>query len=316
MSPQRQPPSVSLILGRSAPVQQVRAKALKWGPRNCTVGAVGPTGAGKNLLAKELHRIRGRGRFVRVSLSDVPPALLHSELFGHVKGSFTDAKQDRAGAVQEAGDGTLLIDELQDAGPEAQRMLRDIADREPVSRLGEHRPYVGTCRLIVGSQLPLMELVRRRGFREDLAYRLMVEELVVPPLAEHLEDLPDLVPAIVAEVAVFEGIEPLAVSEAAMAALGCHAWPGNIRELQRALTRALIEAQGCGAVEPWHLPAFVRVGASAWHADEVGRGMPSREELAAILARLSTMTAVAAYYGKCARTISRWVQKFGLDRAA
>lgn len=287
-------------------MQAVRDWAVRWGPRQSTVAVIGPTGSGKNLLAKVLHGIRGCGKFLRVSLRDTSADMLHSELLGHVKGAFTDAKTDRVGAIEAAMGGTLFVDELQDADRRAQGMLRDLAAGEPTSPLGTHRPIVPNCRLIVGSQVPLLTLVREHGFREDLAYRLLVEEMVLPPLLAHLEDLLELVPAIVAEMAQRDNVSPLEVSPAAMAVLSGHGWPGNVRELENALRRALIEAQDDGIIQPHHLPGWLRDSMLAYPQPASQR--PSGEELLGLRRRLGSFTAVAGYLRVDTRTVRRWLK--------
>jgi DNA-binding NtrC family response regulator len=190
---------------------------------------------------------------VTLNCGAVPPSLLESELFGHVKGAFTGALRDRPGLFEVAGAGTLLLDEVGDMPAEMQVKLLRILQEGSFRRLGEERERTSHCRVLSASHRRLAELVAEGRFREDLFYRLNVIELEVPPLRERREDIPLLVEHILASAK-----KQVTVAPRALAALLDHGWPGNVRQLENELQRAILLCDS--VIEPEHLtiPAALR----------------------------------------------------------
>ncbi|MCB9563891.1 MAG: sigma 54-interacting transcriptional regulator [Kofleriaceae bacterium] len=205
------------------------------------VVVVGESGTGKELVARALHHHGDRKDrpFVAVNCSAVPEPLLESELFGHVRGSFTGADRDRRGLFEVADGGTLFLDEVADTTPAMQAKLLRVVQDGVVRRVGDERGRQVDVRLVVATQHPLAELVAAGRFREDLRFRLEVIAVAVPPLRERLEDVPLLVDHILDRLAdKLGGAARPQLTRAALRALGHHAWPGNVRELENALARA------------------------------------------------------------------------------
>ncbi|HBH03573.1 MAG TPA: hypothetical protein DDZ42_16910 [Candidatus Rokubacteria bacterium] len=227
---------------------------------------LGEPGTGKELFARAAHRLspRAAGPFVAVSMAAISPELAESELFGHVRGSFTGAVGDRKGYFEQADGGTLFLDEVGELRPEHQaKLLRALQERS-FHRVGAARPTTVDVRVVAASNRDLERGVREGWFREDLYFRLKGLVLGLPPLRERRGDLPRLAQRLVAEAAREEGRPGLALSEAAMGALERHPWPGNVRELQHCLRRAVALGEGpVLTTEDLGLPAAERAGADA-----------------------------------------------------
>ena len=202
----------------------------------------GETGTGKELIARAIHYNSAEARepFIAVNCTAVPEPLLESELFGHLRGSFTGAVADRRGRFELAGRGTIFLDEIGDIGPAFQtRLLRVLQEREfyPV---GSERPRRCEARVIAATHVPLEDRVRDGDFRQDLYFRLRVVELVIPPLRERREDIPLLVEALSGRIRRQLHRDRLTVSPAGLKRLVAYSWPGNVRELENTLMRAAV----------------------------------------------------------------------------
>ena len=201
----------------------------------------GESGTGKELVAKATHYNSGRrdAPFVPVNCAAIPDMLLESELFGHLKGAFTDAKTDRRGLFEEAQGGTLFLDEISELPLMLQaKLLRAIQERE-IRRVGATRPVSVDVRIIAATNLNLAEEVKAKRFREDLYYRLNVIEVHLPPLRERKEDIPLLVEAFLRRCAEAGRKEVKGMTESALAVLIDYPWPGNVRELENVIERAV-----------------------------------------------------------------------------
>ena len=210
-----------------------------------TVLLLGESGTGKELLARYLHERSGRpGAWVGVNCAPLPGELLESELFGHERGAFTGAWERRAGRFEQAQRGTILLDEISELplGLQA-KLLRVLQERE-IDRVGGQRPVPMDVRVIATSNRDLAEMARRGAFRSDLYYRLSVFPIVLPPLRDRAEDLPDIARELLARAAGSLGRAPPALDEAALAALLAQRFPGNVRELRNVLERALVRCRG------------------------------------------------------------------------
>jgi transcriptional regulator with PAS, ATPase and Fis domain len=210
-----------------------------------TVLITGESGSGKERLARFIHdeSARTAGPFLAINCAAVPETLLESELFGHARGSFTGATQDRAGLFEAANGGTLLLDEIGDVPPAMQvKLLRVLQERE-VRRVGENRTRTINVRVLAATNRDLLADVHGARFRQDLYYRLRVVEVVVPPLRERREDILPLARQLLAGAAKRLGRKLPALTPGAANALLRYAWPGNVRELENSLERAVALAQ-------------------------------------------------------------------------
>ncbi len=253
----------------------VRDRILRIADSDAAVAIVGESGSGKELAARDLHARSRRGPhpFIAVNCGAIPETLMESEFFGHRRGAFTGAHEERGGFFQAAHRGTLFLDEVAELPPSMQvKLLRALQERS-VRRLGSQREEPVDVRIVSATNRDLAEAVRRGGFRQDLYYRLHVIELSLPPLRERREDLPLLCSAILARLGA---ADPARLSASAIARLGAHDFPGNVRELENVLERAL--ALGSGAAIGAEDLQFesVREGAAA------GRLPPAEESAPAL----------------------------------
>jgi formate hydrogenlyase transcriptional activator len=235
------------IVGRSSRLLEVLRHARTVANTDSTVLVHGDTGTGKELVARAVHQwSRRSGRMIKLNVAALPATLVESELFGHEKGAFTGAVARRLGRVELAQDGTLFLDEIGEMPLETQpKLLRFLQERE-YERLGGDRPLRSNARLIVATNRDLWAMVEAQRFREDLYYRLNVFPIYVPPLRERREDIPALVQTFVHNCACQMGKTVPAISATTMEQLTTYSWPGNIRELQNVVERAVILATGDG----------------------------------------------------------------------
>ncbi|MBC8874940.1 MAG: sigma 54-interacting transcriptional regulator [Planctomycetes bacterium] len=211
-------------------------------PSDATVLIEGPTGSGKELVAKAIHNLsrRAERKYVAVNCGALPDTLLESELFGYKKGAFTDAKTDKPGRFALAEKGTLFLDEISDISTALQvRLLRVLQEKE-YEPLGATSTVKADVRVIAATNKSLVEQVARGSFREDLFYRLNVVRIVLPPLAERREDIPLLASHFIRQFNAEQGKQIKGISEEAVAMLMRHTFPGNVRELQNIIERAVV----------------------------------------------------------------------------
>jgi two-component system, NtrC family, response regulator AtoC len=227
------------IVGISKPIQQIKETAKRIAPTDITVLITGGSGTGKELFARAIHYHSNRrfGKFIPIDCSAVPEGLLESELFGHVKGSFTHAVATKKGLFEEADGGTLFLDELSNMPQSTQvKLLRFLQDSEvrPVGAVISKKVNV---RVVAATNKDLRLLVAEGAFREDLYYRLNVIPLSLPSLTERAEDIEILVEYFLRKIANDTGGASLSISRAAIDLLLAHSWPGNVRELENTLKR-------------------------------------------------------------------------------
>jgi formate hydrogenlyase transcriptional activator len=234
------------IIGNSAALRQLMDQVELVAPTDSTVLILGETGTGKELIARHIHRSSSRsGRpFVKLNCAAVPVTLFESELFGHEKGAFTDAIAQKVGRLELAHGGTLFLDEVGEIPLELQaKLLRVLQERE-FERLGSTQTIHVDVRLIAATNRDLAAMVSERHFRSDLYYRLNVFPVVVPPLRERAGDIPKLVHHFMGTLATRMNKRVDRVPGSAMAALSRYQWPGNIRELEHVIERAVILSRG------------------------------------------------------------------------
>src|SRR2546429_7134160 len=234
------------IITRSEAMGSVLRTAQKATSSSIPVLIEGESGVGKELFARAIHGSGERKSkpFVAVNCGAIPDNLVESTLFGHERGAFTGATERHFGKFVEASGGTLFLDEIGELPLAAQvKLLRAIQEGE-VDSVGGKKPIRGAASLISAADRSLLTAVKEGRFREDLFYRLHVFPILVPPLREHPEDIPDLVRHFLARFSVEEGKRIRAVSAAAMSLLCTQAWPGNVRQLENAVFRAVVLAEG------------------------------------------------------------------------
>jgi two-component system response regulator PilR (NtrC family) len=228
-------------------------------PTGSTVLVTGESGTGKEMVSKAIHSLspRREAPFVSVNCGALPDTLLESELFGHMKGAFTDAHQNKKGLFEAAHRGTLFLDEVGETSPSMQvKLLRALQERK-IRRVGSTDEIEVDVRVISATNVPLERLVQERRFREDLFYRLQVIPIRTPPLRERREDITLLAEHFLKLFARQMGKETAKISEAAMALLVRHSWPGNVRELENVIERA-VALETTEAVLPERLPDSLR----------------------------------------------------------
>lgn len=228
------------LLGRSRAMEQLREMIERVSRSQAPVHIYGESGTGKELVAHLIHNAGARrdGPFVPVNCGAIPSELMESELFGHKKGSFTGALADKQGLIQSAEGGTLFLDEIADLPLHMQVKLLRVIQEKSVRPVGESRELPVDVRILSATHRNLAALVAEGKFREDLFYRVNVIEIRVPALRERLEDIPELVEAMLRKLAKQTGMRDLRVSEAALSTLSQYHFPGNVRELENILERA------------------------------------------------------------------------------
>lgn len=232
----------SEIIGQSSSMQKIFQTIDRVAQTDANVLLLGENGTGKELVARAIHRNSSRKNenFVGVDLGSITETLFESELFGHKKGAFTDAKEDRAGRFELANNGTLFLDEIGNLSMPLQAKLLTVLQNRKVSRVGANKDTPVNIRLVCATNMPLYEMVKENRFRQDLLYRINTIEVEIPPLRERLEDIPLLAAHFLKHYSVKYEKMVNKISEAAMTRMHKHPWPGNIRELQHAIERAVI----------------------------------------------------------------------------
>jgi len=308
------------IVARSDAMQRVLDLARRVAKVDSTVLLTGESGVGKERVARLIHAESARtgGPFVALNCGAVPESLLESELFGHARGSFTGAAQDRPGLFEAANRGTLFLDEIGEVPPQMQvKLLRVLQERE-VRRVGENRNRPVDARVLAATNRDLLADVHAARFRQDLYYRLRVVEIRVPPLRERREDVLPLARAFLAEVSRRTGRRVTGLTPGAAAQLVRYDWPGNVRELENAVERAVVLAKG-SRVDVGDLPD--EVGSALPGAHVAGETRPLAEVerdyiLAVVNASGGNRARAAARLGIGAATLYRKLKEYDAERRA
>ncbi|HEX9383819.1 MAG TPA: sigma-54 dependent transcriptional regulator [Gemmatimonadaceae bacterium] len=232
------------IVGKTPVMRALMEKVEKVAATPARVLITGDNGTGKELVARALHRMSPRAAkpFVEVNCAAIPGELIESELFGHMKGSFTGAISDRAGKFEQANKGTLFLDEIGDMSLAAQAKVLRVLQDNVITRIGGAKPISVDVRVIVATNKTLENEIAAGKFREDLYYRLNVVPIHVPPIRERREDIPTLAQYFAATLSAREGIPPRTFTQDALERLSSLDWPGNVRELRNTVERLLILA--------------------------------------------------------------------------
>ena len=251
--------SMENMVGASKAVEAVRGMVRRVAALPSTVAIHGESGTGKELVARSIHQLSPRANkpFVAVNCGGIPENLLESELFGHRKGAFTGAVEDREGLFVTADGGTLFLDEIGEMPLALQVKLLRVLDNNIITPVGDARGVKVDVRIISATNRNLEQMTREGGFREDLFYRLNVIPIFLPPLREHPDDVPLLVRHFLRRHAEKMGVPQPELDQDALDALGRYAWPGNVRELQNTLERTLALCDG-GRIAVADLPPNIR----------------------------------------------------------
>jgi two-component system, NtrC family, nitrogen regulation response regulator NtrX len=243
------------VIGESVPMKALRQQIALAAPTNGRVLIYGESGTGKELVARALHAasLRCNEPFVEVNCAAIPEELIESELFGHTKGSFTGASEDKVGKFRTADNGTLFLDEVGDMSVRTQAKVLRVLEEQRLEPVGSQQPFDVDVRVIAATNRILEDLISRGQFREDLFYRLNVVPFTVPALRERVEDIPSLANHFLAEFSAAYGRRVKELSDAALSVLMRYSWPGNVRELRNLIERLVIICPQ-DRIEPQHLP--------------------------------------------------------------
>jgi DNA-binding NtrC family response regulator len=288
-------------------------------PTDASVLVTGESGTGKELVAEALHRNGRRrgGPFVKVNLGGIPATLFESEMFGHVRGAFTDARSDRRGRFELADGGTVFLDEIGETEPAVQvKLLRVLQDRT-YEVLGSSATRTVDVRVVSATNRDLGEMVRRGQFREDLLYRLNLIAVHLPPLRERPSDVPLLARRFVSTFAQAYGRESLALSPAALRWLSAQPWPGNVRQLRQWIERAALvgrrdllepeDLEASGAMEGKGAPPDALPPVGSMTIDEIERAMIAKS----LRHHGGNLTKVAESLGMSRPALYRRLEKYG-----
>jgi len=234
------------LIGESAPIRELREEIERVARSEAKVLVTGESGVGKELVASALHTQSARaGRaFVTVNCAGIPETLLESELFGHVKGSFTGAYRDNPGKLELADNGTVFLDEIGEMTLRMQGLLLRFLETGDIQKVGSHRANGRLdVRVIAATNRDLPALIQQGQFREDLFYRLNVIRIVVPPLRDHRDDIPILIDHFIAKYAKHNGHAARTIAPDARDVLVGYSWPGNVRELENVIERLIIRGR-------------------------------------------------------------------------
>jgi DNA-binding NtrC family response regulator len=331
--------AVSNLIGKSPVMDPILETIRQVAPSRATVLIEGESGTGKELVAKAIHHLSGRpkAKLVTVHCAGLNRNVMESELFGHEKGAFTDARTARAGYFEEADGGTLFLDEIGEIDAPTQVKLLRVLGERVIQRVGSSKPIEIDVRLIAATNRDLAAMVREGTFREDLYYRLNVITIHLPPLRERREDIVLLADAFLKEFAAENGKPVRELTADALQCLLEHSWPGNVRELRTAIEHGVVMCQG-PKITVRHLPASVRGGGfptapplaklappsgpAPTSAPGAGPSVPGDLNLAAMEERMihaalartgGNRTEAAVLLGLSRRTLQRRLREMGLS---
>jgi len=230
------------IIGDSKEIMNLKDLIFKISPTNAKVLILGPNGAGKELVARQIHAnsLRNDGPFIEVNCAAIPSELIESELFGHIKGSFTSAHKDRTGKFEAANNGTIFLDEIGDMSLSAQsKVLRAIQENK-IQKVGSEKDIHVNTRVIAATNKNISDLIEKNKFREDLYHRISVIELIVPPLNKRKEDIPLLIEHFISILSSQYENKRIFIDETGMKKMKSYDWKGNVRELRNVVERLFI----------------------------------------------------------------------------
>lgn len=301
------------IIGESTAIKEVFGIIDKVAKTDANILILGENGTGKELIARAIHQqsLRKNNNFVSVDMGAFTETLFESELFGHKKGAFTDAREDRLGRFELANGGTLFLDEIGNLSMSLQSKLLSALQSRQVTRVGSNKSIPVDLRLICATNMPLHQMVREGTFRQDLLYRINTVEINVPPLSDRVEDIPTLVNHFLNYYAKKYHKNINQVSPQAMEKLKRYAWPGNIRELQHAIERAVIMTDSSALQESDFL--FGRSLSSTTATDTLNLDEVEKSAIArALQIHNGNISKAADELGLTRASLYRRMEKYGL----
>jgi DNA-binding NtrC family response regulator len=313
------PPSpVGSLIGRTAPMLEVYKQIAHAADSTAAVLIVGESGSGKELVARAIHEHSKRAHepFVGINCGAIADTLLESELFGHSRGAFTGAVSDHKGVFEQAGGGTVLLDEIGDTTPALQVRLLRVLEEGEVRPVGGARSIRVSARVIAATNRPLEQAIAEDRFRQDLYYRLSVILIRVPPLRERRADIPLLIASFLEDACKRAG-QRKKLSAEALDALMRHQWPGNVRELRNTIERLVVSSRG-SLLEAFDLPDTV-VDARPSAPDQPFSDLPTLDDLErryllhVLEAANGNRTRAAEILGVDRRTLYRMAERFGIE---
>ncbi|HLY09963.1 MAG TPA: sigma-54 dependent transcriptional regulator, partial [Planctomycetota bacterium] len=306
------------IIGGSEPMQNVFDTLRQVSASTATVLILGETGTGKELVARAIHANSPRrgNRFMALNCAALSETILESELFGHEKGAFTGAMQQRKGRFEYAHGGSLFLDEVGDLPAPTQVKLLRVIEYGEIFRVGSNEPVKVDVRLIAATHKDLAALIREGTFREDLYYRLKVVTIELPPLRERLEDLPVLLQSFVDEFSRAQGKKSPEITPAAMELLYNYDWPGNVRELRNCV-ESMVVLDKDGKIDAEDVPRFVKQADDATSTTGVGGVNLEEKEKESIRKALALCEGnrekAAKMLGIGERTLYRKIKRYGFN---
>lgn len=303
------------IVGQSATMRKLVHEMEQVARSDLPVLITGETGTGKELLAREIHAHSARSEqaFLSINCAALPETLVESELFGHVRGAFTGAVENRDGLFQAADGGTLLLDEVGDISLSAQARLLRVLQNGEVKRLGQNAATFVDVRVLAATNQPLEELIEQKRFREDLYFRLNVVNLEIPPLRDRREDVPVLAQYMMQTFRQDRGLSEIAIASETMERLAAYDWPGNVRELENVMRRGAALCDG-SSLAPADLPPHVNREPQA--AANNARSLEEVEHqhiLAVLLETQGNITVAARILETSRPTLRSKVEKYRID---
>lgn len=304
------------IIGASPPMRQVFAMIEKVARTEANVLILGENGTGKELVARAIHRQSGRAGevFMSVDMGAITETLFESELFGYVKGAFTDAKSDRAGRFEVASGGTLFLDEIGNLSIPLQVKLLSVLENRRVTRVGSTVTRPINVRLICATNLPLKEMIDDKRFRQDLFYRINTVEIALPPLRDRPEDIPPLVEHFIQQYSQKYKHRVKRISSDAMQRLKHYRWPGNIRELKHAVERAIILTEA----ETLKVDDFPLPQETSRNSDDIDKNLRLDDIERGVIAKAlrdhnGNISQAAKALGLSRAALYRRIEKYGLQ---
>ncbi|MSR59831.1 MAG: sigma-54-dependent Fis family transcriptional regulator [Planctomycetaceae bacterium] len=249
------------VIGRSPVILESARVTRQVAASSATVLLTGETGTGKELVARAIHELspRANGPYIRVNCGALSESLLESELFGHVKGAFTSANENRTGRFEAAHGGTIFLDEIDSVSYTLQVKLLRVLQEQEFERVGDNRTIQVDCRVVAATNRDLLDEIEAGRFRDDLYFRLNVVPILIPPLRERMGDIPLLVDFFITKYGQSNNVSVGTISAEAVAALQRYTWPGNVRELQNYIERAIVFSRD-GHLSLDLFPSHVRGG--------------------------------------------------------
>ncbi|MBS1507947.1 MAG: sigma-54-dependent Fis family transcriptional regulator [Bacteroidetes bacterium] len=301
------------IIGQSGALKEVFSMIDKVAKTDANILILGENGTGKELVARAIHQnsLRKDNSFVAVDMGAITETLFESELFGHKKGAFTDAREDRPGRFELANRGTLFLDEIGNLSMSLQSKLLSALQSRQITRVGSNNPVEVDIRLICATNMPLHEMVKEGKFRQDLLYRINTVEINIPPLCERIDDIPALATHFLNYYSQKYRKDVKSISPEAMNKLKKYAWPGNVRELQHAIERAVIMADSNSLQDTDFL--FNRKGNESASADTLNLDEVEKSAvMKAIQLHGGNISKAAEELGLTRASLYRRMEKYGL----